>query len=113
VKKLIVLAVMGIGLMAIACDKQKALDRILADPQMKSYIMTEIMKSEQTRAQIADSLFADKAVTDAYISRQIQNEYTREDLLRRIMAVDTSGQWIVTRLAEEPRFKDAMKQASR
>ncbi len=112
-KKLIVITVLGIGLMIVACDKQRALDKILADPQMKSYLMGEIMKSEQTRAQIADSLFADPVLTSAYLNGLVQNEFTREDLLRRIMQADTSGQWIVSILAEEPRFKDKMKQVSK
>lgn len=112
-KKLIIIAVLGCGLLLVACDKQKALDRILADPQMKTYIMGEIMKSEQTKSQIADSLFADPAITGAYLSRLVQNEYSREDLLRRIMQVDTSGQWTVSILAEDARFKERMKQASR
>lgn len=112
-KKFIVVAILGIGLLLVACDKQRALDKILADPQLKSYIMAEIMESEQTRAQIADSLFADPTLTNAYLTRLIQNEYSREDLLRRIMQADTSGAWIVTILVEEPRFKDQMKQASK
>ena len=45
-KKHIFIAVMGLGLLIVACDKQRALDKILADPQMKTYIMGEIMKSE-------------------------------------------------------------------
>jgi hypothetical protein len=113
VKKLIVIGILGLGLLIVACDKQRALDKILADPQMKTYIMVEIMESEQTRAQIADSLFADRNLTNAYLTRLIQNEYTREDLLRRMMQVDTSGQWTVSILAQEPRFKEQMKQASR
>jgi len=113
VKKLIVIGILGLGLLIVACDKQRALDKILADPQMKTYIMAEIMESEQTRAQIADSLFADRNLTNAYLTRLIQNEYTREDLLRRMMQVDTSGQWTVSILAQEPRFKEQMKQASR
>jgi len=113
VKKLIVVAVLGIGLLIVACDKERALDKILADSQMKSYIMGEIMKSEQTRAQIADSLFADPILTSAYLNRLVQNDITREDLLRRIMQADSTGQWTVSILAEEPRFKDKMKQASK
>ncbi|OGC89470.1 MAG: hypothetical protein A2W25_16605 [candidate division Zixibacteria bacterium RBG_16_53_22] len=112
-KKHIIIAVLGFGLMVVACDKQRALDRILADPQMKTYIMGEIMKSEQTRAQIADSLFADPILTSAYLNRLVQNQYSREDLLRRIMQVDTSGLWTVSILAEDPRFKNQMKQASK
>jgi hypothetical protein len=112
-KKHIFIAVMGLGLLIVACDKQRALDKILADPQMKTYIMGEIMKSEQTRAQIADSLFADPVLTSAYLNRLIQNQYSREDLLRRIMQVDTSGQWTVSILAEDPRFKNQMKLVSK
>jgi hypothetical protein len=113
VKKLIVIVFLGVGMIFAACDRQRALDKIMADPQMKSYILTEIMKFEQTKAQLADSLFADKALTDAYLGRLVQNEYTREDLLIRIMKADTSGQWIVTKLADEPRFREPMKAVSR
>lgn len=112
-KKLIVTAILGAGLLLVACDKQRALDRILADPQMKTYIMTEIMKSEQTRAQIADSLFADPILTNAYLDRLVQNERSRGDLLYRMIAVDTTGQWILSSLAAEPGFKEKMRQASK
>jgi hypothetical protein len=113
VRKFFVIVILGIGLLTSACDKQRALDKILADPQMKTYIMAEIMENEQTRAQIADTLFADPQITNAYLDRLVMNEYTREDLLRRIMQADTSGQWTVSRLAEQTRFKELMRQASK
>jgi hypothetical protein len=113
VKKVLVIAVLTLGTLLIACDKQKALDRILADPQMKSYILTEVMKSEQTRAQLADSIFADKTMTDRYLNQLVANEYARSDLFSRILKADPTGNWIISKLAEDPNLKSAMRQASK
>jgi hypothetical protein len=102
-----------VGVVAFGCSKQKALDRILADPQMKSYILAEAMKNVQTRAALADSIFADRALTDAFINKLITNEYTRSDLVNRCLKVDPTGDWIINKLAEDPNLKAKMKEVSK
>ena len=110
-KKYFLIAIVGIGLLILACDKQKALKQIMSDPQVKSNIMGQMLADESIRAELADSVFADKKVIDAYINNLISNEYSKNDLLNRILRTDPTGQWIVSKLAEMPAIKETMKKA--
>ena len=110
-KKVIVIAILAIGAIAIGCNKQEALNKILADPQMKGYIMTEMLKTEVTRAQLADSIFADRNLTDKYLDRLESDEYSRADLLNRMIKYDPNGQWIVGKLTQNDNIKNTMKAA--
>jgi hypothetical protein len=113
VKKAIAITLLAVGLLAVSCNRQKALDRIMADPQMKSYIMGEMLKSETTKAQLADSIFADRTITDQYINKLVANEYTRTDLFNRCLRNDPTGDWIIGKLAEDPNLKAKMKEMSK
>jgi hypothetical protein len=112
-KKVIAITLLTVGLLAISCDRQKALDRILADPQMKSYMLSEMLKNEETKAQLADSIFADKVLTDQYLTKLVADEGARTDLFNRCLQADTSGNWIISKLAEDPNLKAKMKEASK
>jgi hypothetical protein len=113
VKKYVLIAILVAGAIFVACDKQKALDGILADPQMKGYIMQQILADETTRAELADSILADTMITNAYLSGLAENEMSRNGLLDRILAVDSTGEWITTKLAENPDIKRQMRNVSR
>jgi hypothetical protein len=113
VKKYVLIAVLIVGAIFVACDKQKALDGILADPQMKGYIMQQILADETTRAELADSILADKEITNAYLDGLAENEVSRNELLDKILAVDSTGEWITAKLAENPDMKQQMRSASR
>lgn len=112
-KKIVLIAVLVSGTLLIGCDKQKALDSIMADPQMKSYILNQMLADETTRAVMADSILADMEVTDAYLDGLAENEIARNDLLKRILAVDSTGEWITAKLAEDPDMKRQMRRAVR
>ena len=113
VKKIVAIAILAVGVLAISCDRQKALDKIMADPQMKSYIMGEMLKNPVTKAQLADSIMADRQLTDTYLNKLVSNEYARADLLSRVLRVDPTGAWIIGKLAEDPTLKSKMKEASK
>ena len=112
-KKILLIAVLISAVAFIACDRQKALDRIMADPQMKSYILNEAMKDVQTRAALADSIFADKTLTDKYLEQLIANESTRSEILNRMLQADSGGVWIIGRLSENPELKAKMRELPR
>jgi hypothetical protein len=113
VKKIVALAILAIGILAVSCDRQKALDKIMADPQMKSYLMGEMLKSESTKAQLADSIFADRQIMDGYLNNLVSNEVTRTDLLNRIIKADTTGNWIFDKLSADPDFAARIKPAKK
>ncbi len=112
-KKLFLIAVLLLGMLTAACSKQKALDNILADPEMKSYLLKQMLGDESTRAEMADSILADENIVTAYLSGMAEMEISRGDLLSYIMAVDTTGEWTIGKLSENPEFKKIMKQAVR
>ena len=112
-RRIIAVAILALTALGISCSRQKALDTIMADPQMKTYIMGEMLKNEATKAVLADSIFADKAIVDKYLDGLTTNEISRSDLLNRMLKADPSGAWIVNRLAEDPGIKAAMKAASK
>lgn len=109
-KKVVAITILVLGVMSVSCDRQKALDRVLSDPQMKTYIMGEMLKNEQTKAQLADSIFADKQITDSYLNDLVANENSRTDLLNRCLRADTTGDWIIGKLAENPNLAAKMRQ---
>jgi hypothetical protein len=109
VKKILLIVILLSIAFGFACSRQKALDRIMADPQMKAYILSEAMKTEITKAQLADSIFADKNITNKYISQLIANEYSRNDLLNRMLKADSNGVWIIGKLAENPILREKMR----
>ncbi len=113
VKKVVLIAILALGTFLVACDKQKALDSILADPQMKSHILQQILADETSRAELADSILADTLITDVYLNGLVENEVSRGELLERILVVDSTGEWITAWLAEDPDLKRQMRKASK
>jgi hypothetical protein len=113
VKEIVLIAILVSGTLLIGCDKQKALDSIMADPQMKSYILNQMLADETTRAVLADSILADLEITGVYLDGLAENEISRNDLLKRILAVDSTGEWITGKLAEDPDMKRQMRKVSR
>ena len=103
---------MGVAL--IGCSKESALDKIIQDdPGYRSSIMGKLLAYEDTRAELADSIFGDQELFAARIDTLCQDEKTREGLLDYILAADTTGEWIVGKLAEDPDLKQKMRAATR
>jgi hypothetical protein len=113
VKKVLLISVLMIGLLAVACDKQGALERILEEPATKSYILQQMFADEATRAEMADSTFANVEIMNAYLTKLATSDDGKSRLLSFLVAADTTGEWICERLAENDEIKKAMKQASR
>lgn len=113
VKKVVLITILTLGTFLVGCDKQKALDSIMADPQMKSHILKQMLADETSRAEMADSILADMEITDAYLDGLAENEVSRGDLLKRILAVDSTAEWITARLAENPDIKRQMRKVAK
>ena len=108
-KRFFLLAILSLALISTACDRQKAVKSIVEDPQMKSYILSELLTDQQTKAQLADSIFADPMVIDKFVEHMASNEISRAQLLDKILQSDTSGQWLLSKLAADPNMKAKMK----
>ncbi len=113
VKKIVLIAILALGTFIVGCDKQKALDSILADPQMKSHILQQMLANETSRAEMADSILADTLITDVYLNGLAENEISRNELLERMLAVDSTGEWITNKLAEDPDLKRQMRKVAK
>ncbi|MEE9554099.1 MAG: hypothetical protein V3W18_07340 [candidate division Zixibacteria bacterium] len=112
-KRVVLIAVLALLTIIVGCDKQKALDSILADPQMRSHLLHQMLSDETSRAEMADSILNDVTITDVYLSGLAENELSRIDLLERLIAVDSTGEWTVGKLAENAEIKKVMKKASK
>lgn len=112
-RKIVLIAILVLGTFFVGCDKQKALDSILNDPQMKSHILQQMLGDETSRAEMADSVLADTLITDVYLNGLVENEVSRGELLERILVVDSTGEWITAKLAEDPDLKRQMRKAAR
>lgn len=112
-KRTILITVLAFGTIVVACSRQKALDRILADPQMKSYLLSEMLKSQPIRAELADSIFADNTIVNKYLDGLVGNDISRDDLLNRMLRVDPSGEWIVNKLVQNDNIKQYMKKVTK
>jgi len=113
VKRVVLIAILAILTVVVACDKQKALDSIMADPQMRSYLLQQMLADEASRAEMADSILNDSNITSAYLSGLVENEFSRNNLVERIIAVDSTGEWIMARLAQYPDIKKEIIKAAR
>jgi PBP1b-binding outer membrane lipoprotein LpoB len=113
VKRVIFVVILAITLMLVGCSKQRALDQVMEDSDMRSYLLQQMLADEGTRAEMADSILNDSEITDAFLSGLVENELERTDLLDRILVVDSTGEWITGKLAENPDLKAKMRAASR
>ncbi len=112
-KKVLLIAVLMFGLLIIACDKQGALESIMQDPGAKSYILQQMFTDDATRAEMADSTFANIEFMNTYFTELAGTEEGKSRLLGYLIAADTTGEWITAKLAETPELKTAMKDASK
>jgi hypothetical protein len=114
VKKTVLILLLISGLALVACDSRSALDKIIQeDPDYRAYIMGELLSYDDTRATLADTVFADEQLFWPRIDTLCQVERSREMLLQHIMAADTTGEWVFRTLAEDPDLKQKMRQISR
>jgi hypothetical protein len=113
VKRLFFVMVLAVTAAFFGCSKQRALDQVMEDPDMRSYLLQQMLTDEGTRAEMADSILNDSEITDAYLTGLAENEVSRAGLLEKILVVDSTGEWITGKLAENPDLKAKMRSASR
>ena len=100
------------GLAMMGCDSRSALDKIIQeDPEYRAYIMGSLLSYDDTRAALADTIFADEDLFSSRIDSMCQVDRSRELLLRHILAADTTGDWIIQTLAEDPDLKQKMRRS--
>ena len=112
-RKLFLVTVILVGILVAGCGKQSALETILQDPGARSHLMGQLLAFEDTRAEVADSIFADNELITARLSGYSEDELKREVLLGHILAADSTGEWIIAKLVENPDMKKKMRSASR
>jgi hypothetical protein len=114
VKKTVLFLIVILALSLFGCSKESALDRIIQeDPEYRANILGKLLSYEDTRQELADTIFADQEIFPARIDSMCQVERSREMLLQHILAADSTGEWIVGKLAENPDIKQKMRSASR
>ena len=113
-KKTVLILVLISGLTMIACDSRSALDKIIQeDADYRAYLIGQLLSYDDARGVLADSIFSDQEMFWAEIDSMCQVDRSRETLLQHIVAADTTGDWILGKLAENSDFKQKMRQLSR
>lgn len=110
-KFFVLLAVLFLlGLLAVSCSKQTAIDQIMRNPQMKSQLMNKMMEDQTVRNSLIETLAQDTAWVSAFtdvISRQTQN---RDRTLQKLIQVEGIPEMLMRQWAEDPVLKAKMKE---
>jgi hypothetical protein len=114
VKKKVLILIVIMGLALIGCSNESALDKIIQeDPEYRANILGKLLAHDDTRADLADTIFADQEIFMTRMDNMCQDERSREMLLQHILAADSTGEWIIGKLAENPDIKQKMQRATR
>lgn len=112
-KKIFLIAAILIGITVIGCSKQNALETIIQDPDARIDLINKLLSYENVRAELADSIFADSEILMARLDGFAADENMRGMLLGHLLAADTTGEWIIAKLVENPDMKKKMRSAAR
>jgi hypothetical protein len=95
------------------CDRQKALDQILSNPETKAYLMSRMMEDEQIKSDMADQLLADTAWVKTIIDRLGEQAANRDLMLTELLSHDGMGEIMLEKMAENQDLKNKMKEIGR
>lgn len=112
-RKLILIATLIAVSILWGCSQESALNKIIQDPGARDYLLGQLLTHQDVRAALADTIFRDQNIFSAHLDSLCQVDQGREMLLDHILAADTTGEWIIGKLAENPDYKQKMRAASR
>ncbi len=107
------LIIAAIGAFIIGCDQQKAIDQILENPQMKSYLMGKMMEDEAIKADITNQLMADSAWVNSIIVRLTDQQNTRTIMFENLLTHEGMGDMMLEKMAEDPALKTKIKEIAK
>ena len=114
--KKILIAFLGVAVIAIllaGCDQQKALDQILENPEMKSYMMTKMMEDENIKAEITNQLLADSVWVASIVDRLSEQLSNRALMFEQLMGHEGMADMMLEKMAEDEALKAKMKEIGR
>jgi len=114
-KKVVVffIMVLAIGAIFVSCDQQKALDQVLQNPEMKTYMMTKMMQDEAIKTEMTNQLLADTAWVSSIIARLGNQMNYRETMMETLLSHEGMGEILLAKLAEDPQLKERMKEITK
>ena len=91
------------------CDQQKAIDQILENPQMKSYLMGKMMEDEAIKADITNQLMADSVWVNSIVVRLTDQHGNRIMMFEKLLEHEGMGDMMLEKMAEDSALKAKMK----
>ena len=115
VKKAVVFLVLTlvVGAFFIGCDQQKALDQVLQNPEMKTYMMTKMMEDAAIKDEITNQLLADTAWVNSIVGRLAEQMSNREMMMNTLLAHEGMGMIMLEKMSEDAQLKEKMKEIGR
>jgi len=107
---ILIIMVSLVGAIFVGCDQQKALDQILQKPEMKTYLMTQMMKDEGVKAEITTQILTDSAWVANIVAEYSKTMANREIMLNAMLEYPGMGQIMLSKMSEDPELKAAMKE---
>lgn len=111
VKKTVFLVIltMAISAIIIGCDQQKALDQILEKPEMKQYLMTQMMSDQSVKDGITAEILADSVWVSQIVTEYGKTMANREQMLNTLLQYPGMGEIMLSKMAEDETLRKAMK----
>lgn len=110
---ILIVLVLALGILMSGCDKQKALDQILENPEMKAYMMTTMMQDEAVKEEITNQILADTAWSALIVARFSEQMSNRETMMTKLLEYKGMGQIMLEKMAEDAELKNKMKEIGR
>jgi hypothetical protein len=106
---IITLIIAAITAFLSGCDQQKAIDQILENPQMKSYLMGKMMEDEAIKADITNQLMADTAWVSSIVGQLAEQHNDRILMFEKLLEHEGMGEIMLEKMAEDPALKTKIK----
>ncbi len=107
---ILIILVSIVGAILVGCDQQKALDQILDNPEMKTYLMTQMMTDEGVKAEITTQVLADSAWVAQIVNEYSKTMANREIMMNTLLEFPGMGEIMLSKMAEDDNLKKSMKE---
>ena len=102
-----------VAVLFVNCDKRKAIDQILENPEMKSYLMGKMLEDETIKADITNRFFADTIWVSSTMNRLSDQIDNRQIIFEKFLEYEGMSDMMLEKMAEDPELKKKMKAIGR
>jgi hypothetical protein len=97
---LVIVALSGVLLFSVSCDKQKALEQIYNDPVLRQSILERVASDEEMMTSMVDRAFERVDMTEKMMQHFVENKELESKMLDLIIADTTAQGMLVAKIKE-------------